>query len=183
MTVNDVMLRVVDALDRARVPYMLVGAFSSNYHGVPRSTEDVDFVLELNQPLTADFNKVLGPDFEPENQLSFETNTGAYRQEFQVKDTLFKVELFRLSDDPFDQTRFKRRIATEVSGRRIWLPTPEDVIVMKLRWRRSKDKDDVREVMSVQRDNLDWKYIEEWCSKHGSLKLMQSILASIPKAK
>lgn len=181
MTVNDVMMRVVDALERAQVPYMLVGAFSSNYHGVPRSTQDVDFVVELDRPLTADFNKVLGEDFEPEDQLSFETNTGTYRQEFRVKDSLFKVELFRLSDDPFDQRRFKRRIFADALGRKIWFPTPEDVIVMKLRWARAKDKDDVREVMSVQRDNLDWKYIEEWCGKHGSLRLMNSIRATLPK--
>lgn len=181
MTVNDVMLRVVDALEQAHVPYILVGAFSSNYHGVPRSTEDVDFVVELDRPLAADFNKVLGVDFEPENQLSFETNTGTYRQEFRVKDSLFKVELFRLSDDPFDQSRFKRRIVAEVRGRKVWLPTAEDVIVMKLRWARAKDKDDVREVMSVQRATLDWKYIEEWCVKHGSLKLMNSIRATLPK--
>jgi predicted nucleotidyltransferase len=181
MTVNDVMLRVVDALDRAKVPYILVGAFSSNYHGVPRSTEDVDFVIELDKPLTAEFSRLLGDDFEPESQLTFETNTGTYRQEFRVHGTLFKVELFRLSNDPFDQSRFQRRMPVDVRGRRIWFPTAEDVIVMKLRWARNKDKDDVREVMSVQRDNLDWKYIEEWCEKHGSLKLMNSIRQSLPK--
>lgn len=178
-TIDDVMLRVADALEKARVPYILVGAYSSNYHGIPRSTEDVDFVVELNTPLTADFHQTLGDDFEPEPQMSFETNTWTQRQEFRVNGTVFKVELFRLSEDPFDQSRFRRRKSVEVEGRRLWFPTAEDVIVMKLRWARDKDKDDVRSVMSVQGDDLDWKYIEEWCVRHGSLKLMNAIRNSV----
>ena len=182
MTIDDVALRVIDALDREGVPYMLVGAFSSNYHGIPRSTEDADFVVSLTVPLTADFVKRLGDDFEADPQMSFETNTGTVRQqEFRVKGTLFKVELFRLSDDPFDRQRWERRQTVAVEGRQVWLPTAEDVIVMKLRWARSKDKDDVRDVMSVKRGKLDWPYIEEWCRRHGSLALMEEIRRSVPE--
>ena len=40
---------------------------------------------------------------------------------------------------------------------------------MKLRWARPKDKEDVKDVMFVQQDNLDWSYIEKWCGQHGRL--------------
>jgi predicted nucleotidyltransferase len=179
MIIEDVALRVIDALDRSGIPYLLVGSFSSNYHGIPRSTEDVDFVIELDKPLTADFGKLLGEDFEAEPQLSFETNTGTQRQEFNVRGTIFKTELFRLSDDPFDRKRFERRISVEIKGRRVWLPTAEDVIIMKLRWARNKDKDDVIDVMHVQWDKLDWAYIEFWCGQHGKLALLQEIRRSV----
>jgi predicted nucleotidyltransferase len=178
MMVDDVMFEVSQALDHANVPYMLVGAFSSNYHGIPRSTEDVDIVIELNRPLTGEFSKLLGDNYEADPQLSFETNTGTQRQEFRVKGTLFKVELFRLSDDPFDQERFRRRTQVDLDGRRVWMPTPEDVIVMKLRWARVKDKEDVKDVISVQRDNLDWSYIEFWCKQHQSIALLETIRRS-----
>jgi predicted nucleotidyltransferase len=178
MMVDDVMLEVSQALDRASVPYMLVGAFSSNYHGIPRSTEDVDIVVELNRPLTGDFSKLLGDKYEAEPRLSFETNTGTQRQEFRVKGTLFKVELFRLSDDAFDQEHFRRRMLVDLDGRRVWMPTPEDVIVMKLRWVRVKDKEDVKDVISVQRDNLDWSYIKFWCKQHRSIELLETIRRS-----
>jgi predicted nucleotidyltransferase len=181
MIVNDVMLQVTDALERAGVPYMLVGAFSSNYHGIPRSTEDVDVVVELNAPLTAEFARLLGENYEDEPQMSFETNTGTQRQEFRVRGTLFKVELFRLSNDAFDQQRFQRRRSVEVEGRQIWFPTAEDVIVMKLRWARSKDKEDIKDVMFVQGDKLDWAYIENWCKQHGSLALMQELRRAVSK--
>ena len=45
VTIDDVALRVSAALGAAGVPFMLVGGFSSNYDGIPRSTKDVDFPI------------------------------------------------------------------------------------------------------------------------------------------
>jgi hypothetical protein len=45
VTIDDVALRVSEALGRAGVPFMLVGSFSSNFHGIPRSTRDADFIV------------------------------------------------------------------------------------------------------------------------------------------
>ena len=61
MSIDDVALRVVDALNSGKIPFMLVGGFSSNYYGVPRSTKDADFVVQLHVPLTQSFEKTLGP--------------------------------------------------------------------------------------------------------------------------
>jgi hypothetical protein len=37
--------RVLVALERAGVPYMLTGSFASSFHGAPRTTQDVDLVI------------------------------------------------------------------------------------------------------------------------------------------
>jgi predicted nucleotidyltransferase len=179
MKVNDVMLMTVDALNRKNIPAMLVGSFSSNYYGIPRSTEDVDIVVQVESAPGADFTAILGDQFEAEQQLAFETNTGTYKQEFRVKGTEFKLELFQLSSDPFDQQRFKTRQRATVAGREVWLPRAEDVIVMKLRWCRVKDREDVKGVMHVQRDRLDWGYIENWCRQHGSFGRLQELRRAV----
>jgi hypothetical protein len=68
--------------------------------------------------------------------------------------------------------------------REINLPTVEDVIITKLRWvsilKRSKDKDDVRAVLAVQGDNIDWPYVYSWCDQHGTRALLDEIRSSIP---
>lgn len=181
MTINDVALRVVDAFNQAGIPFMLVGGFSSNYYGIPRSTRDADFVVELGTSHDEMFSRIFGPEFEPERQMSFETNTGTYRQEFRVRDSLFKVEVFRLSNDPHDVERFRRRKAVDIEGRQVFFPTAEDVIVWKLRWGRTKDREDVRAVIGVQQRNLDWIYIENWCEQHGTLTLLEEIRRTVPE--
>ena len=175
------MVRVADALTASGIAYLLAGSFSSNYYGIPRSTKDADFVVELRGGVRNDFLARLGGDFEADPQLSFETNTGTYRQVIKHTGSPFKVELFLLSNDPHDQARFQRRVAVSAYARQIWLPTAEDVVIMKLRWARSRDKDDVRAVIGVQQDKLDWPYLEGWCEQHGTRALLEQIRRTVPK--
>jgi hypothetical protein len=179
ITIEDVTLRVVDALNACGSPYMLVGSFSSNLYGIPRSTKDADFVLQLQGDLSPVFYQSLGQDFEIDPQLRFETNTGTFKQELRFQGTPFTVELFRLSNDAFDQERFQRRVPAKLFGRQTFVPRAEDVLVMKLRWFRDKDRPDVLNVMTVQRGKLDWTYIESWCKRHGTFARMDEIRRSV----
>jgi len=175
------MVHVADALSASGIAYLLAGSFSSNYYGIPRSTKDADFVVQLRGGVGADFVARLGPDFEAEAQLTFETNTGTYRQLIRHLRSPFKTELFQLSSDPHDQARFRRKVEVPLFDRRLWLPTAEDVIIMKLRWGRGRDQDDVRGVLAVQGGRLDWPYIEEWCELHRTRALLEQVRKSVPE--
>jgi hypothetical protein len=177
---QSITLRVAEALEACGIPYLLSGSFASNYYGIPRSTKDADFVLQAAHAVGQELTRGLGEDFLLDPQLSFETNTGTFRQVLRHTKQSFKVELFLLSRDEHDQSRFRRRRAVQLYERRVWLPSPEDVVVTKLRWARGKDKDDARDVMAVQRDKLDWEYIEAWCRRHGTLAAMEEIRRSLP---
>jgi len=117
-------------------------------------------------------------------QATFETVTMTTRRVVRVAESPFTIEFFHLSEDPHDQERFRRRHRRTVLGREVQLPTAEDVVITKLRWavqgRRSKDRDDVRDVMAVQGDRLDWSYIAVWCDRHGTRELLDEIRRSIP---
>lgn len=166
---------LLDVLNGLGLDYMVVGSFSSNRYGVPRATKDADFVLRVATPDREKLFKELPADFQIDPQVSFEMVTGTWRQILQLPGIPFMIELFELSRDAHDQSRFSRRKRLTLLGREAWLPTPEDVIVQKLRWnkigRRSKDFDDVVSVMGVQGEGkLDWPYIEKWCAEHGTLE-------------
>jgi hypothetical protein len=103
MTGDDATLAVVDALEELGIPYMVVGSFSSNVYGVPRSTHDVDFVIQLgNQSIQALADR-LGASFRLDPPMSFETVTMTTRHILRVVGIPFRIELFHLSDDPHDQ--------------------------------------------------------------------------------
>ena len=180
-TIDDVTLRVVDALNSSGLAYMLVGSFSTNAYGIPRSTKDADFVLELHGDFSPGFYAALGDSFDIDPQLKFETNTGTFKQEMHFAGTPFTVELFRLSKDVFDQERFRRRVPVKLLGRETFIPTAEDVVIMKVRWLREKDKADIKNVLTVQRGKLDWPYIENWCRLHGTLAKLEEIRRTVPE--
>jgi len=184
MTGNEAVLAVIDALEALGVPYMLVGSYSSNLYGIPRSTEDADVVIQLGPQSVSAIASRLGSLFRLDPQMSFETATGTVRNVIDVPGIPFRIELFHLSDDPHDQERFRRRQCQNLVNREVFFPTAEDVIITKLRWalhaRRSKDRDDARDVIAVQGDRIDWDYVHHWCDQHGTRALLEEVRGSIP---
>jgi len=184
VTSREAILAVIDVLESRGVPYMLVGSLSSNAYGIARSTKDADFVVELASHSLPDIVRQLGPGFRLDPQISFETITGTTRHVVKVADTSFTIEFFRLSADPHDLERFRRRVRVQLPNREAVVPTAEDVIVTKLRWalfgKRNKDADDVRDVIAVQGDAIDWDYVHRWCDEHGTREKLDEIRRSIP---
>lgn len=184
MTAEELVVGVIDALNALKIPYMLVGSFSSNFYGIPRSSQDADFVVELGEQGPAALMAGLSPQIVFDPQVSFETITGTWRYVASARGTRFQIEFFLVSDELYDRGRFSRRREVETVGRRVYVPSPEDVVVTKLRWsqrgKRRKDMDDVRNVLAVQRDHLDWQYVEHWCDQHGTRQLLDDLRRSLP---
>lgn len=173
---------VIDALEALHVPYMLVGAFSSNAYSIARSTKDADFVVTLEPGDLTKLLDRLGDEFRLERQMRFETITHSVRNVITYLPTQFDIELFRLGDDAHHAERFLRRCRMQLGelGRQAWIPTAEDVIIQKLRWQRRKDLDDVQNVLAVCAKTLDWEYLNHWTTAHGTLDLLKQLQNELP---
>lgn len=183
---NDIVLKVAAALDRAGIPFMIVGSFSSNVYGIERNTQDADFVVQMQAESLGKLVAQLGADFKLDPQVSFESIV-SMGQFYVIKHLhpFFKIELFISGDDSFSVQQFKRRRTARLAGQSLNFISPEDLIVTKLRWfladkRRTKDKDDVRGVLAVQRGRLDIDYVRHWCGQQGTLELLEEQLRTIP---
>ena len=187
MTSGESVTQVLDVLESLPIPYMVVGSLASTQYGIARSTKDADIVVELGtQPITSVTSK-LGPSYRLNPQIMIETVTGTTRHIVDVPEIPFAIEFFRLSSEDYDRERFNRRIRMPIDrfGREAWTLTPEDVIVTKLRWAegaaRGKDRDDIKDVVSLQAEALDWDYIHGWCDRHGTRELLDQIRSEIPE--
>jgi hypothetical protein len=176
----EVISKLLEALNASGLPYMVVGSLSSNFYGESRSTKDADVVAPWEQLMAGPLSQLLGPEFSFDRQLGFETVTSTLKLKILHERTLFKVEIFGLSDDAHDQSRFERRKKANIAGMWTYIPTVEDVIVQKLRWylryKRSKDIDDVRKVARIQRARLDLLYLYQWTDQHGTTDLLNELL-------
>lgn len=185
MTAEELAIHVLEACEAEGVDHMLTGAFATNTYGIPRSTKDVDVVVNVTggDPIAKVVAR-LGALVVFDGQVQFDTLTWGKRMVGTAVDGApLKVELFELFDDPFVLSQFgrKREMRSAQLKRSTWLPTAEDVVVQKLRWGRSKDLDDARDVLAVQGpETLDMDYIRGWCQQHGTMERLQNALDQIP---
>lgn len=177
---QSVAIEMVKTLDRCGFPYMVVGALSSNLYGIPRSTKDVDMVIEIpRQKRIEDLRTELPENFRLNLQASFELVTGTVKYEITVSNPKYLVELFLLSDDAHDKARFSRRNQVLIDGVVVSVPTIEDVVVTKLRWFRLKDQQDIKNIIGIQKERLDWDYVHHWADAHQTRKELSQLLLEI----
>lgn len=174
---SDSVAQLIACFDQFGVPYMIVGSLSSNAYGIPRATADADIVVETLEQAFEAIQQGLSSEFHLKPQVEFELMTGTTRRVIEFVATNFKIELFELSSDAFDQARFNRRVSVQHStlGDNVWIPTAEDVVIQKLRWGRPRDLSDVGDVVAVQNESLDYAYIQRWTDAHGTTDELKKI--------
>ena len=179
MNFEEVVLRVVGILNRSNISYFLTGAMAVVYYGEPRTTHDIDLVIEAEDEDV----KTLATAFEGDFSID-EESIKAARQEGSMfnavhRETGFKVDFWMLGRDDFDRTRFSRRVQAKILGTVMYLPTAEDVIISKLDWFKKSDIDkhyfDALGVYRIQRGKLDIEYIDRWCEEKSTAELWKRI--------
>lgn len=167
------MKRVVSTLDQLGIDYMVTGSIASSLQGEPRSTHDIDIVVNLPRSMAHELAiSFLPPDYYLDEAAVAEAIAG--RGMVNLIDTVSgdKVDFWLLTDEPFDRSRFARRRHEEIFGMRIAVSAPEDTILMKLRWSRlsggsEKQFTDAVRVYEVQQGGLDENYLRTWAEKLG----------------
>lgn len=164
--------RLISALERAGIPYMLSGGLSAIAYGRPRTTFDVDLVIEADERAVERLAEALGGGFEMDVESA--RRAARMRDECNVIDfeTMEKADLWWLTETEFDRSRFSRkRLVPFPGGKMYWLPSPEDVILQKLLWRRKGGGEnqiyDAAGVISVMGPDLDRAYLEGWAERMG----------------
>jgi hypothetical protein len=163
--------RIVEALDEAGVRYMVTGSLASSLQGEPRATHDIDLVVDISP---ADAGRVTRALSGPHIYLDEHAVDEATRRRamFNLIDSSSgdKADFWLLTDEPFDRERFARRVDVEALGLCLSVCTPEDTILMKLRWSAQaggseKQLNDALRVYELQVGALDEDYLDEWAAR------------------
>ena len=135
MSQQELLIKVVSELDKLSISYFITGSIASTIQGEPRATHDIDLVVNINARQVTDLSHV----FEmPDYYLDEAAARDALKKNgmFNLIDTNSgdKIDFWILTNDAFDQSRFKRRTRVNVFNRELFVSAPEDTILMKLKW-------------------------------------------------
>lgn len=171
MSVEDVFRRVKAALDAVGIPYMITGSYASSIHGEPRASKDIDVVIEADPELLRRFVK----EFPSDQYYAVEEDALealANRRMFNVIDfkTGWRIDFIFRKERAFSHAEFARRREQDVGdGLRLFVASPEDILLAKLEWAKlgesARQLEDATSIVRMKRDSLDISYIERWVAE------------------
>lgn len=144
------------ALSQHRIRYLICGGLAINIYGIPRSTADIDLVLDLEQENVAAFLKVISKiGYYAHLPISLENLIDKnQRNEFIQNKNLIAYSFYNSSnnvmsmdvliDTPIDfEVMWSNREVRKISGEEINIVSIPDLITMKKYAGRLQDEKDI----------------------------------------
>nr|MBA4405241.1 hypothetical protein [Nanoarchaeum sp.] len=156
-TYKEILKSVSSFLNKNNISYMIVGAVSIAIYGEPRTSADIDIIIQLE----GNVGKFV--EFLRDNKFSITTNDveEALKEKthFSVFDnkSVYRLDIKDVYTE-FDKQSFERRVKKRIDNLEIWVNSPEDAVLSKLMFGSEQDLNDARSILLRQR-NLDMDYL------------------------
>ncbi|MFP3985167.1 MAG: nucleotidyl transferase AbiEii/AbiGii toxin family protein [Candidatus Bathyarchaeia archaeon] len=166
---NDVIRRVVEAFEGARLDYMFTGALAASFYGVPRTTTDIDIVISVSREEA----HVKLAEVLRNAELSFDD-----KKMDAVFESDHRIVTVRDNKTPYSvdiilsRKKLEKRAGT-ILGLATFYQTPEDLISAKLRMikatipkeRALKDINDIKAILKFTKVDVDTVRKKAWKNK------------------
>jgi hypothetical protein len=179
MTEQELLCDCLRRLSNSKFHYMLVGSMAGNYWGIPRSTHDIDFVIQYDTDSVDDLVSLFADEFFIQRSSVEAALAPPYQFNALDSRSALKVDVFRLAGDDYELQRFSRRRRVKILGEDAFIAAPEDIILHKLRWYTISAADrqltDSAGIMAVSGPTLDHAYLDDWAGKIDVLELLAKV--------
>jgi hypothetical protein len=155
---------------------------ASSVWGQERTTHDADIAVLLNEKqlqileTMVHWPYIMDADSIQSNLLSLKEFASG---QILNGETMDKIDLFLLSDNPYTQAQLRNRRYIEVApDKPLPFSSPEDTVITKLRWfvlgNRVSDRqwNDIVQVLEMQKGDLNEDYLAKWSAYFGILDLL-----------
>jgi hypothetical protein len=180
MTQEEFLLQIAEFLESAGIPFMVAGSHSSSVHSQPRTTNDVDLVIEPTAEQLDRFLALLGDRYYTSREAAHEALSRRTMFNIIDFDNGWKADLIVRKDRPFSIEEFSRRQLRTIHGRTLPIASPEDVILSKLEWNKITPSErqvrDALNVAAVQWSALDQSYLRKWAAELGVSEKLEEVL-------
>ncbi|HXU06577.1 MAG TPA: hypothetical protein VN903_36730 [Polyangia bacterium] len=182
---GDFLARLTAKLSAAGIAHMVVGSFASSFHGVPRSSQDLDLVIDPDGASLQRFLASLPPE---EYYADADAAVEALRRrgQFNVIDmaTAWKADLIVRKARPFSVEEMRRPIEGDLLGARVRIASAEDTLIAKMEWAQIgggselqlRDAAGILSLHGIER--IDVAYVERWVRELGLEESWRRLLAT-----
>jgi hypothetical protein len=167
-----VVATIARTFDTLGIRYLVGGSVASSVYGIPRATQDVDLVADLQLSQVDAVTKSMAGEFYVDADMI--RDAIQRRASFNVVhlETMFKADIFILQGDSWSREEMARARTEEldIAGSKVNIrfASPEDTLLHKLIWYKlgnqisDRQWSDILGVIKVQGNMLDQAYLDRW---------------------
>lgn len=167
---------IAKALDREKLPYMLIGGQAVLLYGRPRLTKDIDITLGIDVENYTEIERLcdkLKLNIIPKNIKSFVEETKV----LPAADAKSKIRVdFIFSSTSYERQAIKRTKAIRIKGHLVKFAAVEDVIIHKMFAGRAIDIEDVKSILIKGERKINFTYIKKWLSRFSQVEGQEAVL-------
>ncbi len=181
MTQEEFAIDAILRLNRSGVAYFVTGAMASNYWGIPRTTHDLDFVVQLSAESIPNLLLEFRDDFYLDERAIRAALAPPYQFNAIDNRSAFKIDFWTLRPEPFEMLMFQRRVQVTFFREQTWIASAEDIILQKLRWDSLTSSQqqivDAAGIVAIQSESLDRDYLKKWARELGVSEKLNKLLS------
>ncbi len=175
---------ITDIFDSLNIGYAIGGSVASSIFGIPRFTQDADITARISIPDAELLYEKLRLRFYISKEAIYQAVNSKSGFNVIFLDTAYKIDIF-IPGSEFENTliaRSRKNKIDEAIEKEFSLVSPEDVILLKLKWYKMADCvsdrqwSDVLGILGVQQESLDYEYLKMWAIKLGLTALLEKVI-------
>jgi len=182
-TIDEILKVVCIFLNNHDIDYVIVGGFAVLFYGNPRTTMDIDYVIQLedeNIPVLIQFLKENGfhaDEYDMRTAIKERSHCTV-----EDKETMFRLDIKGVYGE-MDERALRNKRKVEINDIAIWIASPEDTIANKLVFAREQDIKDALGIYVRQYETLDMDYLENTAKRIGVLQGLKDLMKKYERQK
>ena len=162
----DALKSIAVRLEGAGFRYMLTGSMALSHYASPRTTRDIDLVVEITSGDSAKLVALFAPEYYISN-VDVDRALQAHGM-FNILDlrNMIKIDLIVRKDTPYRHEEFNRRRRATLGDFHFWIVSKEDLILSKLAWAKDSQSElQFRDVRALLAKKVDHDYLQRWAAE------------------
>ena len=145
--------KILESFDEFHLRYLIIGGFATNFHGVIRTTLDMDlWVDKKGNNLDNLFESFISLGYSEEScKQAVDAFTTNHMIKIPFEDNLVEIMDDFITKMDFDRT-YENRVVMELGSFYYYVIGMEDLITMKSKTNRYRDLLDVKELKEIRND-------------------------------
>ncbi|MEW6608711.1 MAG: nucleotidyl transferase AbiEii/AbiGii toxin family protein [bacterium] len=165
----DIIAKILKITQNEQIPIMFMGGLAISVWAEPRATYDIDGVIDIERSNLENFLKELTKEgfiYDKSNPIKLIQNLPFITLIYPIEEQEIYIDLF-LAKSRYSKEALVRKQNVKIGNLTIPVIAPEDTILYKLLAGRTRDIEDIHQILIIQRGKLDLKYMMKWAEKLG----------------